>query len=76
MVGWAPEVAEPPQLAEPPHLAAEAAGTAPTADRFIHPPADSWVAAVHASEDDAEPIGTAVVIDASRVLTCAHVGGI
>ena len=67
MVGGAPEVAEPPQLA------AEAAGTAPTADRFIHPPADSWVAAVHASEDDAEPIGTAVVIDASRVLTCAHV---
>jgi WD40 repeat protein len=67
MVGGAPEVAEPPQLA------AEAAGTAPTADRFTHPPADSWVAAVHASEDDAEPIGTAVVIDASRVLTCAHV---
>ena len=67
MVGGAPEVAEPPQLA------AEAAGMAPTADRFTHPPADSWVAAVHASEDDAEPIGTAVVIDASRVLTCAHV---
>jgi DNA-binding SARP family transcriptional activator/DNA-binding XRE family transcriptional regulator len=61
-----------PELTEPPQLAAEAAGTA-TAERFVHPPADSWVAAVHASEDDLEPIGTAVVVDASRVLTCAHV---
>ena len=31
------------------------------------------MAAVHASEGDVEPIGTAVVIDANRVLTCAHV---
>ena len=39
-----------------------------------HPPtAVAWVAAVHASEDDFEPLGTAVVIDADRVLTCAHV---
>ena len=37
------------------------------------PAADRWVAAVHASEDDFEPLGTAVVIDADRVLTCAHV---
>jgi WD40 repeat protein len=44
-----------------------------SADLAVHPPADSWVAAVHASGDDLEPIGTAVVIDASRVLTCAHV---
>ena len=61
------------ELTESLQAAAEAAGTAPTADRFIHPPADSWVAAVHVTEDDLEPIGTAVVIDARRVLTCADV---
>ena len=37
------------------------------------PSADTWVAAVHASEDDFEPLGTALVIDAHRLLTCAHV---
>jgi hypothetical protein len=31
------------------------------------------VASVHASADDFEPLGTAVVVDADRVLTCAHV---
>jgi WD40 repeat protein/DNA-binding SARP family transcriptional activator len=61
------------ELAESLQAAAEAAGTAATADRFIHPPADSWVAAVHVTEDDLEPIGTAVVIDAHRVVTCADV---
>ena len=34
---------------------------------------DTWVAAVHASEHDFAPLGTAVVVDAGRVLTCAHV---
>jgi hypothetical protein len=62
-------VGEAAALAEMPRPAAEAVG----ADRFVHPPADSWVAAVHASEDDVEPIGTAVTIDANRLLTCAHV---
>ncbi len=38
-----------------------------------HPPVDAWVVAVHASEDDLTPMGTALVIDAHRVLTCAHV---
>jgi WD40 repeat protein/DNA-binding SARP family transcriptional activator len=66
-------VDEGPDLAESPQAAAEAAGTAVSAGRVVHPPADSWVAAVHASGDDLEPIGTAVVIDASRVLTSAHV---
>jgi WD40 repeat protein len=42
------------------------------ADASARPPADSWVAAVHASEKDPKPIGTAVVIDVDRVLTCAH----
>lgn len=37
-------------------------------------PADqSWVAALHTSEDQVGPIGTAVVIDEHRVLTSAHV---
>jgi len=38
-----------------------------------HPLADAWVAAVHASEHDFEPLGTAIVVDPNRVLTCAHV---
>ncbi|GAA1264725.1 hypothetical protein Psi02_63820 [Planotetraspora silvatica] len=33
----------------------------------------AWVAAIHRTEDDYTPIGSAVVIDARRVLTCAHV---
>ena len=37
------------------------------------PSADAWVAAVHASETDFEPLGAALVIDADHVLTCAHV---
>lgn len=44
-----------------------------TASRAVHSPADSWVAAIHVSEDDVDPIGTAVVIDAGRLLTCGHV---
>src|SRR5579859_5034535 len=39
----------------------------------IYPSADTWVAAVHSSQDDFQPIGAGVVIDATRVLTCAHV---
>ena len=66
-------VDEAPDLAESPQPAPEAAAQVVSAGRVVHPPADSWVAAVHASGDDLEPIGTAVVIDASRVLTCAHV---
>ena len=37
------------------------------------PSADGWVAAVHAFEDDFEPLGSALVLDTYRVLTCAHV---
>ena len=44
-----------------------------TADSPSHPLVDSWVAAVHASENDFEPLGAGVVIDMDRVLTCAHV---
>jgi WD40 repeat protein len=42
-------------------------------DPLPYPPSDTWVAAIHSSEHDFEPIGTAVVIDSTRVLTCAHV---
>jgi WD40 repeat protein len=38
-----------------------------------HPSVDAWVAAIHSSEHDFEPIGTAVVVDVTRVITCAHV---
>src|SRR5215475_2536621 len=37
------------------------------------PSADSWVASIHTGERDLEPLGSAVVIDARRLLTCAHV---
>ena len=37
------------------------------------PPSDPWTAAIHASEADLSPIGTGVVIDERRILTCAHV---
>jgi hypothetical protein len=37
------------------------------------PSTDTWVAAIHVSETDFTPIGTAVVLDQDRVLTCAHV---
>lgn len=43
------------------------------ADNINHPSDDSWVAAVHASAGDFNPIGVAFVIDVDRLLTCAHV---
>jgi WD40 repeat protein len=42
-------------------------------DESLRPPSSAWVAAVHATETDFRPLGAGVVIDASRVLTCAHV---
>jgi hypothetical protein len=44
-----------------------------SADGQVHPGEDAWVIAVHAGEDDYEPLGTGVVIDDRRILTCAHV---
>ena len=38
-----------------------------------YPLDDSWVAAVHATEDDLAPLGTALVIDERRLLTSEHV---
>jgi hypothetical protein len=43
------------------------------ADGSLRPPSSAWVAAVHATEADFRPLGAGVVIDAGRVLTCAHV---
>ena len=43
------------------------------ADDLVHPPNDAWVAAIHLSAGDFEPIGAAVVIAADRLLTCAHI---
>jgi Trypsin-like peptidase domain len=44
-----------------------------TGDSTAYPPSSTWIAAIHRSEHDLEPIGTAVVIDFDQVLTCAHV---
>ena len=44
-----------------------------TSDASVSPIVDSWVAAIHASEGDYEPLGGGVVIDNRRILTCAHV---
>jgi WD40 repeat protein len=34
---------------------------------------DSWIVAIHRSHDDPAPIGSGLLIDEHRVLTCAHV---
>ena len=39
----------------------------------LRPEVDSWVAAIHPATDDRSPLGSGVVIDDRRVLTCAHV---
>ena len=44
-----------------------------SADPVAGPSARSWIAAIHTSEDDYAPIGSGVVIDTRRILTCAHV---
>lgn len=44
-----------------------------SADPAAGPSDRSWVAAIHRSEDDFAPIGSGVVVDSRRVLTCAHV---
>jgi WD40 repeat protein len=39
----------------------------------VRPTSDAWVAAIHSSESDDQPLGTAVVVDPVRLLTSAHV---
>jgi WD40 repeat protein len=41
--------------------------------RYGQPDVDSWVAAIYAAADEGHPLGSGVVIDGRRVLTCAHV---
>ncbi|MFI0243027.1 trypsin-like peptidase domain-containing protein [Streptomyces sp. NPDC016845] len=42
-------------------------------DGSPRPGSDTWVAAIHVSEDDRRPLGAGFLIDGRRVLTCAHV---
>jgi sugar lactone lactonase YvrE len=44
-----------------------------TGDRRLGPVSDVWTVAIHVSESDWKPVGTGVLIDGRRVLTCAHV---
>ncbi|GAA2233684.1 hypothetical protein GCM10010232_20500 [Streptomyces amakusaensis] len=37
------------------------------------PGRDTWVASIHLTERDGKPLGTGILIDGRRVLTCAHV---
>ncbi|WP_329554682.1 trypsin-like peptidase domain-containing protein [Streptomyces sp. NBC_00696] len=39
----------------------------------LSPASDSWVTAIHISQDDPSPRGSGFLIDGRRVLTCAHV---
>jgi hypothetical protein len=39
----------------------------------VYPEIDSWVAAIYATPVGGDPCGSGVVIDRSRILTCAHV---
>ncbi len=41
--------------------------------RGFSPASDTWVTAIHLSEADSNPRGSGFLIDARRVLTCAHV---
>ncbi len=41
--------------------------------RQVHPEVDAWVVAIHRSVHGGSPVGSGVVIDERRVLTCAHV---
>src|ERR1700678_4834199 len=42
-------------------------------DGQVKPEDYAWVAAIHTSRDDGDPIGTGIVLDDRRILTCAHV---
>ncbi|WOT40707.1 trypsin-like peptidase domain-containing protein [Streptomyces coeruleorubidus] len=44
-----------------------------TAHSSPRPGSDRWVAAIHAAEKDRTPLGSGFLVDARRVLTCAHV---
>ena len=39
----------------------------------VHPEADAWITAIHATEHDSNPNGSGIILDELRVLTCYHV---
>lgn len=39
----------------------------------IDPDVDAWIAAIHASRDDLHPVGSGIVLDERRIMTCFHV---
>src|SRR5258708_22725965 len=45
----------------------------PTTGRPGHPEVDAGIAAIHSTSDDYRPIGSGIVLDDLRILTCAHV---
>ncbi|MEV5607203.1 trypsin-like peptidase domain-containing protein [Streptomyces sp. NPDC052225] len=44
-----------------------------TTPQDVRPERDTWVAAIHGAELDMRPLGSGVLVDSRRVLTCAHV---
>jgi hypothetical protein len=38
-----------------------------------YPWADAWIASIHATQDDFRPVGSGIVLDERRILTCFHV---
>jgi hypothetical protein len=39
----------------------------------VDPMADAWIAAIHATQDDRQPVGCGIVLDERRIMTCHHV---
>jgi vWA-MoxR associated protein C-terminal domain/Trypsin-like peptidase domain len=39
----------------------------------VDPEIDAWIAAIHATKDDFRPVGSGIVLDERRILTCYHV---
>jgi hypothetical protein len=37
------------------------------------PEDDAWIAAIHGTDDDFQPVGSGIVLDHRRVMTCLHV---
>lgn len=43
------------------------------ADDLVYPEADAWIVSIHATADDFRPVGSGIVLDERRILTCFHV---
>lgn len=42
-------------------------------DDLGYPKADAWIASIHATRNDFRPVGSGIVLDERRILTCFHV---